>query len=196
MLRVGVLALAIAATSASVEAQPLFDDFQAMCLKTDGAAQEALAAADAAGWMPIPKTMMDQLTGSMKGLEKADGRLRSDAAGLRFLIVGDTGSNIVGGDFPKGIDRATICGIGVTPPETGFENKFAAWAAVPEEPSLSKRGTHGYAFALDGGAHRALSLDGPELLKLAEARRVRLAFVESSPQLTMVGIALPLKEPH
>jgi hypothetical protein len=196
MLKAAALALAIAAMSVSAEAAPLMDDFQSMCVKTDLDAKAALAAADSAGWMPIPQALLAQLTSSAMGLQKADGRLHSDAGGMHFLVVGDTAPNMVGGDFPKGIDRASVCALGSAPSEAGFEAKLADWVAVPQNPSFSKRETHGYAFFMDGDRRKPLDPAGPDFLKLAEARRVRVVFLESSPQLTMVGIVLPSKEPH
>src|SRR5579864_6966236 len=87
MLKAGLLALALSAAAATAQAAPLFDAYQGFCLKTDGDAAGSLAAATAAGWTPIPAAMLQQLSGAA-GVANADGRMRSSAAGLDFLLIG------------------------------------------------------------------------------------------------------------
>jgi hypothetical protein len=196
MLRAGLLVLAIASAAGSASASPLFEDFQTICLKSDVEPKAAIATAEAAGWMPIPDALMSQLSSAMKGAEDIQGRLHSDAGGLRFVIVARTGPDLPPDALMRGIDHANICAVGGAPPESSFPAQFASWAGVAEEPSLTKGPTHGYAFVVDGAAHRKVDPKGPEMAGLVKAGSVRLAFLETDAQVTMAGIAAPLKESH
>ncbi len=195
MLKAGVLVLAIAAAAASAQAAPLSDDFQVICAKTAADPKAALAAADAAGWMPIPQAMIGQLASGMKALGQLDGRLRSDASGLRFMVVAE-GKALPGSALPLGIDRAVVCMTASAPPDASVDAQVTAWAGVPASSVISNDKMRGYIFSLDGEEHRAVDPKGPDLAKLAEQRLVRIVFVQSDSKITMVGLAVPLKEPH
>jgi hypothetical protein len=183
-MRTLVIATLAAASIAGAASAAEFDDFQSMCVKTDATAAAALAAADAAGWMPLPQAMLTQLVSSSKGMEKAEGRLRSDPKGLQFMVVA-SGSGIFGGS-PQ---RLAICMLGVAPAKAGLVDQLAAWAAVPEEPSFSNDGTHGYVFSVEAGGHMRLDPKGPDMT----AGRAKVAFAKSTPQVTMIAIGLPVK---
>jgi hypothetical protein len=183
-LRTLVIATLAGASIAGAASAAEFDDFQSMCVKTEADAAAALAAADAAGWMPLPQALLAQITSTSKGMEKAEGRLRSDPTGLQFMVVA-SGSGMFGGST----QRLAICMLGVAPAKAGLVNELAAWAAVPEEPSFSKDGAHGYVFSVEAGGHMRLDPKSAEMT----AGRAKVAFAQSNPQVTMIAIGLPVK---
>jgi hypothetical protein len=191
MLKAGLLALALsAAAGASAQAAPLFDAYQGLCLKTDADAAASLAAASAAGWTPIPAAMLAQL-GAGAGIEKADGRMRSSAAGLDFMLVGAKTMPIGGLSLAVRFCAVATTGAPATPTELSIA--LAGWAKIPATPAVSKNGQIGYVFLDEGGAHKPISTPGDEAAAKAmlQSGHLRFAFVQEGPALNLLAYAVP-----
>ncbi|HEX4028445.1 MAG TPA: hypothetical protein VHX18_12565, partial [Rhizomicrobium sp.] len=52
---------ALLAGNAAARADEAFDNFQTICVATEAVSANALAAADARGWMPLPQQMLESL---------------------------------------------------------------------------------------------------------------------------------------
>lgn len=166
-------------------AEPVFDAFRATCVDTGG--ERTAVAAKAAGWMALPKTMLDDMSKSFSAKE-ADGWMRSDAEGLRILLwARATVPQLQGRD-------ARICAMASMPPEAGVDTALQSWAAVPATPDFMP-GATAYAFTVEGRSHRPIAgkLIGPEALKLMDSKTVNVAVVQSNAQMTMLGVFAPLK---
>ncbi|MFI4950476.1 MAG: hypothetical protein ACHP7A_05495 [Caulobacterales bacterium] len=187
MIRAAALASVLAIAAQAAHAEPVFDAFTSICVKNaaDGAA--SLAAADAAGWMPIPAPMMQNF--SKLGFDNPDGRIKTDAAGLYIVLVGSSSRPIEGLSVSM-----RVCAVATTAAAAGaaLNDEMAAWAAVPSEPRLSHGSQVAYAFTEEGGVHRVLQdPTGAEAKALLASGRANFAFVRSDPKMAMVAFAVP-----
>ena len=187
-LRAAVLALALSGLAASAAcAEPLFDAYQALCVKTAAQPDAVLAAADGAGWQPIPDAMLQQL-GSGIAVQSAQGRMKSDSAGLTLMVVGHK-------ELPLGGMTANMrfCAVATTSPvDASLAGDFAAWAAVPAEPGLSAAGRNGYVFTDNGGAHAVVAKPGDSEAKdLLRSGRANVAVIQEGKGLNLLAFAVP-----
>jgi hypothetical protein len=162
-----------------------FDDFQKFCVAPHGDAKAALAAADAAGWSALPAPLVEQL--KQPGMVSVDGRMKTDAGAMRFLMLG--GQAPVTGD--KAGPRMDACIIGIAPPSAGLADQVKTWAAVPESAALSKNGMHGYAFIDEGGRHKAVGVDGADAAGAMKNPRTTFVMVQEQPQVTLLVYGVP-----
>ena len=188
MLKAAALALGLGGFAVSAaQAGPLFDTYQGLCVKTGAAPAAVLSAADAGGWMAIPDAMLLQLSAASK-VDGAQGRMKSDSAGLSIVIVGHKA-------MPVGEDTVNLRFCGVAAMAGGGEPsgaELATWAAVPASPELSKAGATGYAFTSQGGVHTAVSNPNDAQAKaLLKSGRVNMAFSQEGKGLTLLAFAVP-----
>ena len=187
-LTAAALALGLTGLAASAaRAEPLFDAYQALCVKTGAQTPAVLAAADGDGWQPIPDAMLQQL-GAGIAVQEAQGRMKSSAAGLTLMVVGHK-------QLPLGGSTADMrfCAVATTGPvDAGLAGDFAAWAAVPAEPALSAAGRNGYVFTDNGGAHAVVSKPGDSEAKdLLRSGRANVAVIQEGKGLNLLAFAVP-----
>jgi hypothetical protein len=184
------LGLSIWVTAAS--AQPTFDIFQKICVGTNGERVAALAAADADGWKPIPKAMLDAFqaskndpTGNVTG---ADGRMRSDKDGLTLLIV--AGSDQIA---PKKKVPARICAIAAMPGDPdGLKSTASAFAGVPSDPMVvDEKGSIGFAWRNEGPKHTPIAAN--DLERVASDQSISVMIAGGQGRTAMVALAVPTK---
>jgi hypothetical protein len=188
MLKAALLALALTGAGASAHAAPLFDVYQGFCVKPAADASGGIAAATAAGWLPIPDAMLQQLSGAM-GIEKADGRMRSDSSGLSFMFVGAKKLPIDGAALDLRFCAVATTGA-LAPGE--LSGALATWAATPSSPALSKNGQVGYVFLDQGGVHKPVSNPNDAAAKaLIKSGDMRFAFVQESQKINLLAFAVP-----
>ncbi|THD50941.1 hypothetical protein [Phenylobacterium sp.] len=180
------LILSVAANVAA-RAEPLFDAYQALCVKTGAEAPATLAAADAAGWMPLPQPLLQQLS-KAAAVDGADGRMKSDAAGIQLLIAGHKTMPI----GPANVD-VRFCAVATTAAVAdALKSQLAAWAAVPPEPGLSATDRTGYAFTDAHGVHTVLTKpNDDQALALLRTGHVTMAFIQESKGLNLLAFAVP-----
>lgn len=188
MLRALALALGLTGLAASaVRAEPLFDAYQALCVKSGADVSPALAAADASGWSPVPQVLLQQLGGGA-GVENAQGRMKSDAAGLSVVIVGHKPLPISG----ETVDMRFCAVAGTAPVSEALKSQLSAWTAVPADPALSATGRTGYIFTDDAGVHTVVSKpEDAQAKALLRSGRVRLAFIQEGKGMTLLAFAVP-----
>jgi hypothetical protein len=188
MLKAAILALGLSGLAVSAaQAGPLFDSYQGLCVKTDAVPAAVLSTADAGGWMAIPDAMLLQLSTASK-VDGAQGRMKSDSAGLSIVIVGHKA-------MPMGDDTLNVRFCAVAAMAGGGEAagaELATWAAVPASPDLSKAGATGYAFTSHGGTHAAVTNPNDAQAKaLLKSGRVNMAFSQEGKGLTLLAFAVP-----
>ncbi|HEY3948630.1 hypothetical protein [Phenylobacterium sp.] len=190
MLKAGLLALALSALGAGAQAAPLFDAYQGFCLKTDADAAAGLSAATAAGWTPIPAAMMQQLSGAA-GVENADGRMRSNAGGFDFMLVGVKTIPVAGLSLAVHFCALATTSAPATPNEAS--TALAGFAAMPPNPLMSKGGQTGYVYLDEGGVHKPITTPGDvaSAKAMVQSGRLRFAFVQEGPTLSLLAYAVP-----
>ena len=190
MLKAGVLALALSAAAASVQAAPLFDVYQGFCLKTDAEAASGLAAATAAGWMPIPNALLQQMSAGA-GIENAQGLMHSSAAGLDFFLVGAKKMPV--GPMTLDLRFCSVGSTGTLGSSTDIATALASWAGTPPNPVMSKGGLTGYVFLNEDGAHRPVVAFGDVSTGKAmiQSGHLRFAFFQESSSLQLLAFGVP-----
>lgn len=188
MLKAAALALALSGLAASAAcAEPLFDAYQLLCVRTAAQPDAVLTAADGAGWQPIPDGMLQQL-GSGIAIQSAQGRMKSTGAGLILMVVGAK-------ELPLGGVTANMrfCAVATTGAVgADLASEFGAWAAVPPEPALSAAGRNGYVFTDNGGAHAVVSKPGDaEAKALLSTGRANVAVIQEGKGLNLLAFAVP-----
>jgi hypothetical protein len=164
-LIIGASMMTLLAGTACAQPMDSFDAFQKICVANRAAPEAALAAADGAGWMPIPAMLMN---GMHANISDPQGRMRTDAKSMQILLVGASSDN-VGGLGNLGL-KMTICGFAVMdgspqlPPDWShdLENKLAAFAAVPLQHDTSPQHNY-YVWRTQDGNHVSLAWGSPEM---------------------------------
>lgn len=173
-------------SAASAQAPSQFATFRGMCVETGADAASALAEADAAGWMAAPKAMLQTMAND--DFQVRDGRLRSNAEGMEFMVVGS-------GTRPLGRTpfKMNLCLTAFMPGDgAALKREVAAYAAVPRSPELSRGRAEGYVFTQSAMGHQPLK--GARDADALEAMRrgsVRMLFVEQRKEGAFVGYAVP-----
>jgi len=191
-LAAAALALGLAGLAASAaRAEPAFDAFQKLCLSAKGDRVAALAAADAQGWMPVPKNLLDGFSSRNDSTGKVtdtDGRLSTDSAGMMFLVVAHA-DRIA----PSVIVPADLCVVGRMPGDAnGLKASASAYAAVPADQALvDEKGVAGFAWRNDGDRHVALA--DKDIAAAAANRNAFVMVAGGQGQIAMVALAVPAK---
>jgi len=111
-------------------ADPTFDAFQALCVKTRAQPAAALAAADARGWTDMPAMFRDEI--AKQGFSAGEGRAKSINRVLTLMYAGKGAPVIEGAPVP-----VRACAVGARPADSAALKKLAAaFAAVPPDPGL------------------------------------------------------------
>jgi hypothetical protein len=191
MLRRLVIAICVSAAASAANAEPVFDIFQQLCLHTGGDRAGALAAADAEGWMPIPKPMLDGFSAKNDSTGKitaADGRIRTDKDGMAFLLVARADRIAPGSMAP-----ADICAVGRMPGDAeGVKSAASTYANVPADPALvDEKGSVGFAWRSDGDRH--IPLAAKDITSAATSRNASVMIVGGQGRIAMVALAVPAK---
>ena len=187
-LKAAAIALAAALAAATpAAAEPLFATFERLCIATAAQPQASLAAADAEGWMPLPKRLMQDLGGGEE-FKLQDGRMKSDAEGLFFMIQG-------GGARRIGWDKLDIrmCAIGAMPGDAAQLRQAAAeWVGVEANEQLSDGDEIAYVFENTGAGHRSISdPDDAQTKRLLKAGTVQMIFLKADEQMVLVAFGVP-----
>jgi len=162
-----------------------FDDFKTFCVAPHGDGKAALAAADAVGWSALPDAMMAQL--KRPGMEAAQGRMKTDAGAMRFLLVASQAQ--VGGPTAPHMDA---CVLGVAPPTAGLVDQVKAWVAAPEIAfNTPSSNLHAYAFIDEGGHHNPIQTQGVDPAIVMKNPKATMVMIQELPQVTMVVYGVP-----
>lgn len=185
-----VLGLSIWATSAS--AQPAFDAFQNICVIANADRTAALAKADAEGWMPIPKAMLDAFQASKNdptgNVTDADGRMHSDKDGMTLLIVAKSDQIA-----PKKKVPARICAVAAIPGDAdGLKSDASAFAGVSSDPAVvDDKHSIGFAWRSEGAKH--IQVAANDLERVASDQSVSIMIAGGQGRVAMVALAVPAK---
>ena len=188
MLKALVLAsgLNLAAMSA-VEAGPLFDSYQALCVKSAAQPTAALTAADSAGWTSMPDALLLQL-GARVQIDSAQGRINTDGGGPMALLLGHKEMPVDG----TSVD-VRFCALGASAVVgEPAADELASWAAVPSKRVTGDSGQAIYFFTNLSGVHTAAAPQDAEQLKaLIQSGHANIAFSQDGKGLTFLAFLVP-----
>jgi hypothetical protein len=176
----------LSAAATAVHADPAFDLFQKFCVETRAGAAQAMAAADASGWMPVPQQMLGsmKLGAEMSGL---DGRMTTSRDGLKIVIVAH--GKTIGRD--KDI-AADICAIASTPPgdADGLKAAAANFARVDPDPAATGQGATGFVWRDGPAGRQRISVDA---LRANPDPTISALMVQTNESMAMLAFAVPTK---
>ncbi len=183
--------LFVALSVPAAYAGPSFDWFDKVCVASQADPAKALAIADAAGWMPVPQSLMAELS-KKDEFRNVQGRMRSDASGLQLMIVGS-------GAFPIAPNLVVpICGLGVMadPPES-MAAEAETFAAVPDYKGNGRNKGKMWIWHLDNGQHRPINygLSDAENRELLAHGDVQLLVLFAGGKMNMLLLAAPTSTP-
>jgi hypothetical protein len=186
-LAVAGLTWALAAAGAA-HADPTFDLFQDLCVKTKANASAALAAADAHGWTQMPAMFRDEVV--KQGFSDGEGRAKSQNRVLTLLYAGRGAPVIEGAPVP-----VRACAVAARPADAAALKKAAAaYAAVPADPGMPAAKGQAYAFTEEGGVHHQVTgveLHSPRGQELIRQGRVAMIIVAGRPAAPLLVYAIP-----
>jgi len=186
-IKLGVLAATLA-MSGSASADPAFETFRDLCVKTRAEATAALAAADSKGWTDMPVMFQDEIT--RQGYSGGEGRAFTHNRILMLMYAGHGAPVIEGEPLP-----VRACAVAVRPANNQAVRAAAAeFAAVPADPALPAEKGDAYAFTVEGGAHRqvtAAELHSPRGKDLIRQGRVTMLIVAGRPAAPLLVYAIP-----
>jgi len=161
----------------AAHADETFDTFRDFCVTGRGASATALAAADAAGWTPVPGQFIDQLPKA--DFQAAQGRMRATAGGGASLLL------TARGNMP-GVGPVGICAIGVLPASASdLAGQLQAFAGVPKQ--IVKNLPEGfYAWRDENGGHVSVDRTSPDFRTQVAGGTALVATTRTTPQMTMI----------
>jgi hypothetical protein len=177
MKKTALAALAAAALSATAaQADETFDSFRSFCVAGHGASATALAAADAAGWMPVPQQFIDQLPKA--DFQAAQGRMKTTQGGAALLLTAR-------GSMPQ-VGPVGICAIGVLPASASdLAGQLQAFAGVPKQ-AVNNLPEGFYAWREENGAHVSVDRGTPDFRNQISSGAAVIATTRTTPQMTMI----------
>jgi hypothetical protein len=183
--------LFVALSVPAAYAGPSFDWFNKICVAAQADPAKALAIVDAAGWMPVPQSLMANFPKNDE-FRDVQGRMRTDAGGMQLMIVGS-------GIFPIAPNLVVpICGVAVIadPPESMAEDA-EAFAAVPDYKGNGKHKGKMWIWQLDNGKHRPINygLSDAENKELLAHGDVQLLVLFAEGKMNMLLLAAPTSPP-
>ena len=138
MKQVAALALTVAASTflalTPARADKTLDLFRTFCAENNVDTAKALTAADKAGWMPIPASLLAKLNDDLH-MTGAQGRITSGSDGIFMLVT--TNGNVT-------MDRITgrVCAVAavaaVTTTPDDFDKQVSDFAGVAPSPKSSE----------------------------------------------------------
>ena len=182
------LAAALAVAGAA-QADPLFDLFQTVCVKTQAQPAAALKVAESQGWVALPPQVAAQLTKAFGA--DASGDARVDMATHRLAVVGEK-------EFPLGAGKTKvqICTVGVPAADaTDIKAEAAEFAGVAPYAPATDAHTTAYVFTEDGSRHTAIANpnDDKTMASLVTSGRARVVFVQADGPIAFAAYAIPEK---
>ena len=187
------LATAAVACASGTKAETQLGLFKALCVETRAYGPSAIAAADAMGWKPAPKSLLDGLAKPEEPGEiivGVDGRFMTDATGFTVVVVARTNKII-----PKHTMDADVCAVAVGPKSdiANLKADAAAFARVPQTPAVvDVKGADGYLWREAAGQHNLMSAS--ELVGAANDPAVTVLVAISEGGIGMLGLAVPASE--
>ena len=175
MRRLALLSLtAVALFSGAAQADEAFDSFRNFCVAGRAAAAPALAAADAAGWSPVPAEQLAQ-----PGMQNANGRMKATGGGGALVLLTATTTS------PQ-LGNSRMCLIGVVPAgASDLAGQLAAFAAVPRQTNAELPDGF-YAWQGANGAHVSVQGGTPDYATQFKSGAALVAAIRNLPQMTMI----------
>lgn len=164
-----------------------FAAFKNFCLAAHGHADQILAQADAAGWLPGPPALT--AAAPFKSTTEIGARAKTEAGTQSFLVagsgpVGAFSGLAVSADVcvlaAKGVDGAAVAA------DVGL------WVGVPSDPKRTKPGDVTYSYAEDDrGRVAVVDPSDAEAKALVKAGKIHLVMVRFAEDSALVGYFTP-----
>ena len=175
-------AAVVAVTCVGARADEGFEAFRQMCMATRADPAQALAAGDKAGWMPIPKMMLDQFPKSE--FQDPKGRLRTTDDAFLMLILAH-GQPM----FSPDVD-VQICAIARMPGQQGMFDKDAAELAAVDSDQIAD-GKTAYIWRDENGKHIKVDHDSRRIKDWVAKGTLNFLVSQSEDKISMVMLAVP-----
>lgn len=180
---IAAAALLFLLSSAPACADETFDLFQRFCVDTGAHGDTALAAADKAGWMPMPQAMLEKLYTEL-GAKTAQARILSTTAGLHLLLTID-------GSVPLKHLMGRFCFVATYPSTAAqFDQQVIDFVKVPPVPNRKDAFTI-YAWKEDGESHVAVGFDDKSLLDAMTHGNLRVLMTRRDDELAGLILMIP-----
>jgi hypothetical protein len=168
-------------------ADETFDSFQNFCVATNGDNAKTIAAADQAGWMPLPQTLLDQMMAAQpKNKEEINGvqaRMHSSSKTIGILLLADASSMI--SNF-----KGHMCFVGAAPPSAAdFDAAVATFAGVPAEGSFDG-GFTAYIWHVVDGHHVQVRRGDPDIKNLFESGQITFIVTKRDEKIAGIGLVV------
>jgi hypothetical protein len=175
MRRLALLSVAaVTLFAGAAQADEAFDSFRNFCVATRAAAPSALAAADAAGWSPVPAEQLSQ----QSGMQNPNGRMKAAGSGALILLTADAN--------PSQMGPSHMCMVGVVPAgASDLAGQLAAFAAVPKQTNADLPEGF-YAWRDENGGHANVQGGTPDYTAQFKNGTAMVAAIRSLPQMTMI----------
>ena len=172
----GLALLSVAAVTlfaGTAQADEAFDSFRNFCVAGRAASAPALAAADAAGWSPVPAEQLAQ-----PGMQNANGRMKAAGGGALVLITASAA--------PPQLGASRMCIIATVPAgSSDLAGQLAAFAAVPRQANADLPEGF-YAWRDENGGHANVQGGTPDYVSQFKSGAAMVAAIRSLPQMTMI----------
>jgi hypothetical protein len=183
LMAIVLATLALSAGRAAATDSPLFNQFQNLCVRHDGAVAPALAAADAAGWMTVDSSMVPMPTTGAFVLKSFQVRMNPVAGHVQMLVVGE--GTTQSGTAPM---KVSMCVVLSQPADPNAADAVKTWLGVA--PFVTSPQIAMYMFGAGGGAPIQLTKD--TLQASMKAGTVRMVMIPTvSDKASMLIYATP-----
>ncbi len=181
------LALFVAAQillgAAPAYADKTLDLYRQFCEANEGDNIKAIAAADKAGWMPMPDVLLSKLGDALHSTG-ASGRILSTPDGLFMLLTSNGAITVkrITGKF------CVAAALSVVPAD--FDRQVADFAGVPVTATL-KEGFTVYAWRTEAGGRTPVTLDDDNLKSFTAEGKLRFLMTKHDEKMSLVMMITP-----
>lgn len=181
----------LASTAPALADDDLMSSFQTLCLANHGENTAVIAAATQAGWMPLPASLLANLSKSPMFAEPS-GLMRTSNTAIQILILSHTVTS------PFANVQAKICAVAVVGQKLDITAQVAALAGVPV---IKDNGLDLYFWQDDNGVHKPIDealvqTNSAEMKALLETGKVNVLATQTDDSMSMVFLMVPYKEPE
>ncbi|HTT97540.1 MAG TPA: hypothetical protein VMF58_05785 [Rhizomicrobium sp.] len=132
-LALPILASALLAFSPA-HADKALDLFRTFCADTNVDTSLAVAAADKAGWMPMPDSLLEKFNENLH-MTGAQGRMMTGADGMYMLLT--TNGAVTINQLTGRVCTVAVAATTASPTSADFDDQISAFANVPPAPRVS-----------------------------------------------------------
>lgn len=170
-----VAALAPAGPARAQSAGQLIARFNQVCMEPGVDREVQVSAMEAAGWMPVPESVLRQFMGDIPMRE------------VEAFIVSSRDTMLLSMVAVMSMDGEAIpvCGVSMVPSVPGLRSELVSWSGVQPAPIGAGTDTM-IAFRADGGSLMPVEVSEAELERLTRRRELVMVAGREYPTMTLV----------